>query len=82
MGMQRIKQRDIAFTGHAKGAVNALRGEEFNQGFSSSFHGSDPSLPLGITRGQRMIHGAGAENLYKPAVREELNLGRTPIHAA
>ena len=30
MGMQRIKQRDIAFTGHAKGAVNALGGEEFN----------------------------------------------------
>jgi hypothetical protein len=82
MGMQRIEQGDIAFSGHAKGTVNALRGEEFNQGFGSGFHGSDPSLPLGITRGRRMIHGAEAENLYKPGVREEFNLGRTPNHAA
>jgi hypothetical protein len=43
MGMQRIKQRDIAFTGHAIGPVNALGSEEFNQGFSSGFHDSDPS---------------------------------------
>ena len=39
MGMQRIKQRDIAFTGHAKRPVNALGSEEFNQGFGGGFHG-------------------------------------------
>jgi hypothetical protein len=39
MGMQRIEQRNIAFSGHAKRPVNALRGKEFNQGFGSGFHG-------------------------------------------
>ena len=37
--MQRIKQRNIAFARHAKRPVNALGGEEFNQGFGSGFHG-------------------------------------------
>ncbi|MFM7417674.1 MAG: hypothetical protein ACKO51_18160, partial [Alphaproteobacteria bacterium] len=73
---------DIAFAGHAKGPVNALGSEEFNQGFGSGFHGSDPSLPSGITWGRRMIHGTRAENRYKPASREAFQPGRTPFHAA
>jgi hypothetical protein len=81
MGMQRIKQRDVAFTGDAKGTVNALGGKEFNEGFGGSFHGLLSFLAKGIAQPRRMIHGAHAENRYKPSFREAFIPGRTPNHA-